>query len=201
MVSSWKDGPQAAALLALMVVPPDKVSQTAVVQIDNGFIKKIIEKPVPENAVSNIASLPIYIFSPVIADFLENIEQSPRGEFELQDAIQALIDHHESVRGVIIEERLNLTSIDDLLQLNLYFLNKEKPTLVQEPVSIGKNVLLLPPYVLGPRTVIEDQTIIGPNVYIESDCHIGSDCQVANAVFLKGSRLGNSQIRNMGIFY
>jgi len=41
---------------------------------------------------SNISSLPLYCFSPRILDYLPEVRPSARGEYELQDAIQMLIN-------------------------------------------------------------------------------------------------------------
>ena len=201
MITSWYSQPHTAALLALMLVSPDKVHQTAVVQIERERITRITEKPAPQQTVSNIASLPIYIFQPGILDDLPHIKPSSRGEYELQDAIQSLIDQGETVRGVLIEERLNLTSAQDLLEINLHFLQIEKPHYVDDSVTIEKDVVLHPPYWIGPHSTIGEQCSIGPNVFIESDCLIEHHCQVANTLLLKGSRLTPYQHLHLEIIY
>jgi glucose-1-phosphate thymidylyltransferase len=189
LFNAWNEQPRAAAVLALMNVASEKINQTAVVQIENERITRIIEKPVPGQAVSNIASLPIYIFQPVILDYLRQIKPSSRGEYELQDAIQAIIEVPAIVRGVLIDERLNLTSAQDLLEINLHFLEIEKPQFIHDSVVIGKNVALHPPYWIGSHTTIGDHCNIGPDVYIESDCHIEHHCLVTSSLLLNGSRL------------
>jgi dTDP-glucose pyrophosphorylase len=201
MIASWYAQPHAGALLALMLVSPDKMGQTAVVQIESDRITTIIEKPALQQTVSNIASLPIYIFRPGILDILPQIKPSSRGEYELQDAIQSLIDQGEIVRGVLIEERLNLTSAKDLLEVNLHLLQIEKPQFIADSVTIAKNVLLYPPYWIGPYSTIGEQCSIGPNVFIESDCHIDHHCQMINTLILKGSRLAPYQDLNLEIIY
>jgi dTDP-glucose pyrophosphorylase len=201
MITSWDAQPHTAALLALMLVSPDKVYETAVVQIECDRITKIIEKPTRQQTVSNIASLPIYIFQPGVLDDLAQIKPSPRGEYELQDAIQSLIDQGENVRGVLIEERLNLTSAQDLLEINLRFLQIEKPQFIANSVTIAKNVLLHPPYWIGPHSIIGEQCVIGPNVFIESDTTIEHHCQMTNTLLLKGARLTPYQNLNLEIIY
>jgi dTDP-glucose pyrophosphorylase len=201
IINSWYAQPHTAALLALMLVSPDELHQTAVVQIESDRITMIIEKPAPQQTVSNIASLPIYIFQPGILDDLPQIKPSPRGEYELQDAIQSLIDQRKNVRGVLIEERLNLTSAQDLLEINLHFLHIEKPQFIDDSVTIEKNVVLHPPYWIGPHSTIGEQCRIGPNVFIESDCDIEHHCQMTNTLLLKGSRLTPCQDLNLEIIY
>ena len=54
----------------------------------------------PENAPSQTVSLPHYVFSPKLLELLPRVEASPRGEYEIQDAIQGLIDAGGRVVGV-----------------------------------------------------------------------------------------------------
>lgn len=201
MITSWYSQTHTAALLALMLVSPEKMHQTAVVQIESDRITRIIEKPASHQTVSNLASLPIYIFQPGILDDLPKIKPSPRGEYELQDAIQSLIDQGKDVQGILIEERLNLTSAQDLLDINLYFLQIEKPQFIDDSVTIEKNIALIPPYWIGPHTIIGEHCRIGPNVFIESDCSIEHHCQMTNTLLLKGSRLTPYQDLNLKIIY
>jgi dTDP-glucose pyrophosphorylase len=193
LFASWTDQPQSAALLALMIVSPDKASQMALVQTENDHIIKIVEKPSPGQIFSNHASLPIYIFQPGILNLLSQVSPSPRGEYELQDAIQLLINDQKIVRGVLIHERQNLTSAQDLLEINLHFLQIEKPQFIHDTVSVGQKVVFVPPYWIGPQTIIQDLCVIGPNVYVESDCYIDQHCQISDALLLKGSKLNPSQ--------
>ena len=164
-------------------------------------VQGIIEKPAPDQVFSNIASLPIYLFEQRIFSHLSRLKPSKRGELELQDAIQMLIDSYGKVRGELVSSRMNLTSAQDLLEINLYFLQKEAPQKIQDPVQIGRNVTLIPPYFLGANTIIGDQCVIGPQVYVESNAHIGQGCSISNTILLQGSRLDLPQvIKNTIIF-
>jgi len=201
LISAWNCEPKLAALLALLPINPEKASQTGIVQIENGLITRIIEKPAPDQVFSNIASLPIYLFEQRIFSHLSRLKPSKRGELELQDAIQMLIDSYGRVRGELVSSRMNLTSAQDLLEINLYFLQKEAPQKIQDPVQIGRNVTLIPPYFLGANTIIGDQCVIGPQVYVESNAHIGQGCSISNTILLQGSRLDLPQvIKNTIIF-
>jgi glucose-1-phosphate thymidylyltransferase len=86
------------AMLSLMEVDPSIVGRTAVVELRDGYIRRIVEKPALDEAPSNIASLPLYIFSAKLLEYLPEVKLSPRGEYELQDAIQMLIDAIDQCR-------------------------------------------------------------------------------------------------------
>ncbi len=81
----------AAATLSLMKIDPALVSRTGIVELANGRVRRIVEKPRLEEAPSNISSLPLYVFSERIMEALPEVRPR-RGEYELQDAIQMLID-------------------------------------------------------------------------------------------------------------
>ena len=118
----WQTEPQPNAILTLMPVKRERVSSTGIVALDGPWITRIVEKPTPAEAPSNISSLPLYVFSPRILELLPEVAPSPRGEYELQDAIQMLIHRAGRVGGVMVERRLTLTNAADLLAINREYL-------------------------------------------------------------------------------
>ncbi|MEN8162519.1 MAG: nucleotidyltransferase family protein, partial [Acidobacteriota bacterium] len=86
-------GSGADGALSLMDVPLEKVSTAAPVEMDEDCaIRSIVEKPRPEDAPSNTVSLPLYFLPYRTLALLGGQGPSARGEYELQDAIQALVD-------------------------------------------------------------------------------------------------------------
>lgn len=65
-------------------------------------IKKVVEKPKPGEAPSDIATHGAYVFTPTILEHLENLKPGKGGELWLSDAIESLIKQ-EPVYAVIIE--------------------------------------------------------------------------------------------------
>jgi NDP-sugar pyrophosphorylase family protein len=178
------------ATLSLMRIDPSSVSKTGIVEMVDGRVTHIIEKPHPEEAPSDIASLPLYVFTPRILDYLPQVPLSPRGEYELQDAIQMLIEADGSVQGVFfVEGRLTLTGPDDLLVINRHYLlnGYDRPQLA--PFTVGNNTHLITPLRIEQGTVIGEGCVIGPRVYIERDCRIGSNVTIKDAVVLRESAI------------
>jgi bifunctional UDP-N-acetylglucosamine pyrophosphorylase/glucosamine-1-phosphate N-acetyltransferase len=176
------------ATLSLMEIAPDLVGRTGVVETnDENQIVRIVEKPAPEEAPSNIASLPLYVFSRKLLDYLPEVKLSPRGEYELQDAIQMLIDRDGQVTGVITNNRLQLTNAADLLALNRHYLTTggDKPQLA--PRSVGQHTHLITPLRIEEETTIGPGCVIGPRVYIERNVTIGADVLIKDAVILRNS--------------
>jgi bifunctional UDP-N-acetylglucosamine pyrophosphorylase/glucosamine-1-phosphate N-acetyltransferase len=177
------------ATLSLMRIDPSSVGKTGIVELVDGRVTHIVEKPQPEEAPSDVASLPLYVFTPRILDYLPQVPLSPRGEYELQDAIQMLIEVDGGVQGVFVESRLTLTGPDDLLVINRHYLlnGYDRPQLA--PFTVGNNTHLITPLRIEQGTVIGEGCVIGPRVYIERDCHIGSNVTIKDAVVLRESAI------------
>lgn len=193
LMSAWQSIPKPSAVLSLLPVKPESDGSTALVRLQDGWVRQIIEKPQPDQIISNLSSLPIYLFNCRIFPLLEQLQPSARGELELQDGIQSLISQYGNVRGVFVSSRMNLTSARDLLEINLQFLRCEDPKIIQEPAQISSQATLIPPFFIGPNTTIAEGCTIGPNVYIESDCSIAKNCRISEAVLLQGSFIERGQ--------
>lgn len=187
MMEIWQTPPHSNAVLTLMPAEPGRLGSVGIVEMDGPWVTRIVEKPPPEEAPSNISSLPLYCFSPRILDYLPEVRLSPRGEYELQDAIQMVIERDGHVRGVAVERRLTLTSPADLLALNRHYLisGDNRPQLA--PYPVGPDTQLITPLRIESGTVIGANCIIGPNVYIERGCCVGNNVTMRNAVILRES--------------
>ncbi len=180
---------EAQVTLSLMEVDPFVISRTGIVDLQNGRVRCIVEKPEPDEAPSNIASLPLYVFSPKVLNYLPEIKLSPRGEYELQDAIQMAIEQKHLVTGTFTKSRLQLTNAGDLLALNRHYLTTGGDTPQLAPRSVGQHTHLITPLRIEEETVIGQGCVIGPRVYIERNCHIEADVLVKDAVILRNTTI------------
>ncbi len=189
MIAAMNSDPQPNAVLSLMPVPRERVSSTGIVELDGEWVIHIVEKPAPEEAPSNLSSLPLYCFRRFFLDYLPQVRPSPRGEYELQDAIQALIDDRGHVRGVFVRQRLTVTGPTDLLNINRLYLTQGNDRPQLEAQTVGPNTHLITPLHIESGVTIGANCVIGPNVYIERNCIIGDDVQISNAVVLRNVRI------------
>ena len=189
MLTLWKSRPQPRGILALMEVPPEKIKSVGIVKLDGEWVTDIVEKPDPNQVSSNIASMPLYIFSKHILAYLPEVPLSPREEYELQDAIQTLIERDGRVRGFHTPGRLTLTSPADLLALNRHYLVSGNANHHDVPRSVGANTKLFPPLYIETGVVIGAGCEIGPSIYIERDCHIGDGVKICESVLLRGAKV------------
>jgi NDP-sugar pyrophosphorylase family protein len=185
LISSWAKRPGLGALLSLIRIPLEDTGKTAIITLEGDRVTSIVEKPAPDQARSNISSLPLYCFSPRILDYLTRVQLTQRGEYELQEAIQMMIAADEDVHGSFFKSYLTLTTAEDLLELNLYSLKSDvrEPQIV--PDAVGPSTNLVSPLHIEQGTVIGSGCTIGPNVYIEVNVRIGDHVRLQNVVVLR----------------
>ena len=189
LIAAHRREPGIQGTLSVMRVDESLLGRTGIVDVQNGRVTRILEKPKPEEAPTNIASLPLYLFTPTILDILPEVRLSERGEYELQDAIQMLIDRHGNVQYVFTAGRLTLTGPADLLAMNRHYLlnGHDRPQLA--PFTVANNTHLITPLRIESGTVIGEGCVIGPRVYIERNCRIGNNVTIKDAVILRDSHV------------
>jgi NDP-sugar pyrophosphorylase family protein len=184
----------ADAVLSLLDVAPELVSRSAAVELEGDRVRRIVEKPFFEEASSNTVSLPHYVFSRAALDLLPQVEESSRGEFELPEAIQKMIDDGDLVIGVRAAGRIQVSSPQDLLTLNLRLLrDRDEPSRVAAG-DVGRHVELIEPLRIDEDVVIPDGCEIGPEVYLESGCRIGRGAVVRRSIVLRGGEVAADEI-------
>lgn len=160
-------------------------------------VEKLVEKP--KKSASNFANAGIYIFDPVIFDAIYNTKPSPRGEYEITDSIQFLINSGKDVKYVLLEKWLDIGFPWHLLEANEMVLNDGENILWEilgevEPyatlkgnVAVGEGTIIRNgAYITGP-VIIGDNCDIGPNCYIRAATSIGDNVKIGNAVEVKNS--------------
>jgi glucose-1-phosphate thymidylyltransferase len=168
-----------------------------------GEVFHIEEKP--KQAKSNLAVIGVYIFSPAIHQSISQIRPSWRGELEITDAIQKLIDMGKKVRSHILEGWwLDTGKKDDLLEANRVVLDE----FLQRNISceIGSSCQIMGRVEIGKGTTVENSTIRGPVSIADncrlSNCFVGpftsigpgtviADSEVEHSVILDNCRIEN----------
>jgi glucose-1-phosphate thymidylyltransferase len=162
---------QAAALILLKGV--DNPSSFGIATVDaNGRVVKLVEKP--KNPASNLALVGVYFFRPAIHDAIAKIQPSARGELEITDAIQYLLNAGLPVESHIVQEWwLDTGKKDDLLAANTTVLDSWCQRDIQGQVDAASTVAGR--VQVGTGTVIERSRIRGPVI-------IGKGCRITDSM-------------------
>lgn len=187
------EGDASDAVLSLLEVEREAVSRSAAVDMDGNRVRRIVEKPEQDEAPSLIVSIPHYIFPPRLLEFLPQVKPSPRGEFELQDAIQRMIDGGERVVGVLAQERLQVSGPNDLLDLTRRLLNEGAEPTPEEPGPVACGMKQVEPLLIENGAVIGEGSEVGPEVFLESGCRIGDGAVVRRSIVLRSGRVADGQ--------
>jgi len=88
--------------MSLKECPVEELSARSSVEVDSAWhVKKIIEKPKREEILSPYAASVMFIFPPAIWKYLPEVKPSPRGEIELQSAVQRMIEDGYRLVGLL----------------------------------------------------------------------------------------------------
>ena len=187
-----RDRPDAQVLLKAVEDP----SRFGVAELDgDGRVVGLVEKP--SDPPSDLALVGVYLFSSAILDAARRIEPSGRGELEITDAVQRLLDDGRPVRASTIDGWwLDTGKKDDLLEANRIVLGSlrrhvegsvdDASELVGEVVVEANAEVVAStvrgPAVIGAGTRVAD-AFIGPFTSVAENCVV-ERCEVEFSVLL-----------------
>ena len=88
--------------VSLKECPPEELSARSSVELDvNWRVHRVVEKPTPGEAPSQYTAALIYILPPAIWDMLPKLKPSSRGELELPDAVNLLLEIGMTAYGLL----------------------------------------------------------------------------------------------------
>jgi glucose-1-phosphate thymidylyltransferase len=168
--------------------------------LDGERVVRLVEKP--KEFVSDVALVGVYLFDDSILEACATLLPSWRGEYEITEAIQWLVDHGRTVRAEMVEGWWKDTGRpEDLLEANRIMLaartfeiegDVDDDTTVDGDVAIAPGArvtksVLRGPLVIGADSVVESSEL-GPDVSIERGCRI-EHSQLSDAILMEGCRI------------
>ena len=195
LVRNFREGGPDALILLTPVPDPENYG---VAELEGDRVVRLREKP-PDPA-TDLALVGVYMFTAGIHDAARAIEPSPRGELEITDAIQYLVDQGLRVEPHIVRGWWKDTGrLEDMLEANRLVLDTietrvdgelDDESRVDGRVVIEQGARLerstvRGPAIIGANTLLVD-AYVGPYSAIGEDCTI-SKAELEHSILLSGS--------------
>ena len=190
-----QSAPDALILLQKVKDP----GEYGIAELQDGRVVQLVEKPAEPK--SDLALVGVYLFTPVVFESVKAIAPSARGELEITDAIQHMID-----RGLRVEPHTvtgwwkDTGKLEDMLEANRLILGTIErdvrgevvESTVEGPVQIGdgsrlERCTVRGPVVIGAGCRLSD-TFIGPYTAI-SDGVVVEQAEIEHSIVLENSRI------------
>jgi UDP-N-acetylglucosamine diphosphorylase/glucosamine-1-phosphate N-acetyltransferase len=179
-IASLFDGGPAVAAFHV-----DNPSDYGVLSITDECVTGIVEKP--DEPPSDFVNAGAYVFPGEAREWLD-VSQSERGEHELTDVLDRVIEKRE-VRAVTLERWLGVGRPWELLAANEWKLDGldrridgevHEDAELRGPVVVEEDATIEPGVVIEGSVLIRSGASVGPNAYIRGASLIGEDCHVGN---------------------
>jgi len=179
-------------------VPDPKMFGVA--ELKDGRVARLVEKP--REPKSDLALVGVYMFDGHIFEAARAIRPSGRGELEITDAIQYLVDHGFEVQPHLVSGWWKDTGkIDDILEANRLILegmsgrvegqvdeaSRINGNVVIEAGAVIRNSIIRGPAIIGAKTEILD-SYVGPFTSIQPNCRIVRT-EIEHSIVLEGSAI------------
>jgi len=175
----------------ILLVPVPNPQDFGVAELEGTRVKRLEEKP--KEPRSNLALVGVYMFTRSVWDAVDGIRPSKRGELEITDALQWLIDHKKTVRSHVITGWWKDTGkLEDMLEANRMAMSHwetrvegsiDEASTVEGAVVVEKGARVVRSRLRGPL-------ILGPDVLVE-DAYVGPFSAIA-----EGARIVRSEVEH-----
>jgi glucose-1-phosphate thymidylyltransferase len=199
LVERFRAGESDAMILLQRVPDPESYG---VAELEDGRVVRLVEKPAQPR--SDLALVGVYMFTRAILDSAKAIRPSRRGELEITDAIQHLID-----RGLAVEPHevtgwwKDTGRLEDMLEANRLVLDVLEPRIEGEVVdSTLEGRVVLEAGARLVRSSVRGPAIIGAGALVES-AYVGPYTAISPGVVVRRAEvehsilLGDSRVEDL----
>jgi len=199
LVAAFRDDRPDALILLTPVPDPESYG---VAELSDGAVVRLVEKP--REPKTNLALVGVYMFTATVHDAAKSIEPSARGELEITDAIQRLVDEGKRVEPHIVKGWWKDTGrLDDMLEANRLVLDTIQTRIEGELIDsqLDGRVVVEAGARLE-RSSVRGPAIIGAGARL-SDCYIGpytaigEECEISRAEVEHSILLTRSVVRDL----
>jgi glucose-1-phosphate thymidylyltransferase len=178
----------------ILLTPVEDPQSYGVAELDGERIVRLVEKP--KDPPSNLALVGVYLFAPAIFEAARALEPSWRGELEITEAIQSLIEEGKTVKSEVVSGWWKDTGqLADMLEANRLVL-EEIQTKVEGEVDEDSRVegrVVIEPGAVIQRSVVRGPAVIGAGARIE-DAYVGPYSSIGDEVSIRRSEVEHSII-------
>lgn len=185
----------------ILLCEVDDPSRFGIAELDSqnhNKIKKITEKP--KHSPSNLAIIGIYFLTPKIFDIIPNLKPSWRGELEITDALQLLMEQGSAIEYDIVTGwwkdtgtpediiHANQLVLDSIGKKNQFLIDKHSE--IKDNIVIGKGTIvtrdsfITGPVIIGNNCKIGPAVRLGPYVSVGDNCNL-KQCDVENSIIMQ----------------
>lgn len=165
-----------------------------VAELEGDRVVRVVEKP--KEPRSNWVLTGAYIFDPMVFDIIDNLKPSWRGEYEITDAIQGLIDCGAPVMPYYVRGWwVDTGNASDMLRANRLIL-RQIETQVGQGVLVDGDSAIIGDVILGDNVLIRNSTVRGPAIIGDQsqiiDSFVGSFTSIGREVKIEHSEIEHS---------
>jgi len=190
----------------ILLYPVKNPQDFGVAEVRDGRLLRVVEKP--KEPTSNLAVIGIYLFDRTVFEAVNSIKPSARGELEITDTIQYLVDHGYDVRCEVAGGCwIDTGKMGDILDANRAILERLEPASagsVDEASRVEGRVVLQDgcevvnsvirgPTIIGERTRIVN-SYVGPFTSIYYDCLV-KDAEIEQSVVMENTVIDGIEAR------
>jgi glucose-1-phosphate thymidylyltransferase len=199
LVEAFRSNQPDALILLTRVLDPQNYG---VAQLADGKVVRLIEKP--SQPPSDLALVGVYMFTGAVHDAARAIKPSGRGELEITDAIQHLVDSGLRVEPHVVQGWWKDTGrLDDMLEANRLVLDNIERRIDGELVDAQiEGRVVLEAGARLERCTVRGPAIIGPSArltdaYVGPYTAVGEGCVIENAEVEHSILLAGSSVRGL----
>ena len=163
---------------------------------DHGTVTELIEKP--DQPPSNLALIGMYVFSPAVFDAIGDLEPSWRGELEITDAIQSLLNDGNEINSHIVTGWWKDTGKpEDILEANHLVLegkSLDMEGVIEDGAETDGRIELAESSIIEDGAVVRGPVSIAENTIIKSDTYVGPYTSIGANSTLEGIHVENSVV-------
>lgn len=188
----------------ILLTPVDDPQSYGVAELEGERVVRLVEKP--KDPPSDLALVGVYLFAPSIFDAARRLEPSWRGELEITEAIQGLIDEGRAVSSQIVTgwwkdtgqladmldaNRLVLEEIETRVEGEVDEASRVEGRVAIEPGAVVRGSVVRGPAAIGAGAVIED-------AYVGPYTSIGEGVRVVRSEIEHSIVLADSLVEDLG---